>query len=48
MLDHWPDADHRTRIVLIVQGEAGRDLEARWAEALPRLYAARVSATAAA
>lgn len=48
MLDHWPDADHRTRIVLIVQGAAGQDLEARWAEALPRLYAARASATAAA
>jgi G3E family GTPase len=47
-LDRWPDSDHRTRIVLIVQRspELGSPelespdwgLEARWAEALPRLY----------
>jgi G3E family GTPase len=46
MLDRWPDADRRTRIVLIVQGEAGQGLEARWSDALPRLYA--VAATVAA
>jgi G3E family GTPase len=46
-LDRWPDADHRTRIVLIVQGLAGRELEARWADALPRLYATTLAATAA-
>jgi G3E family GTPase len=39
MMDRWPDSDHRTRIVLIVQGETGPGLEARWADALPRLYA---------
>jgi G3E family GTPase len=47
MLGRWPDADHRTRIVLIVQGSAGEGLEARWADALPRLFAP-VATTAAA
>jgi len=39
MLDRWPDSDHRTRIVLIVQGASGREWEARWVDALPRLFA---------
>jgi G3E family GTPase len=47
MLDHWPDADRRTRIVLIVQGVPGRELEARWADALPRLYVRPPATTAA-
>jgi G3E family GTPase len=47
MLGRWPDADHRTRIVLIVQGSAGQGLEARWADALPRLFAP-IATTAAA
>jgi G3E family GTPase len=47
MLDGWPDSDHRTRIVLIVQGSTGRELEARWADALPRLFAPASSPVAA-
>jgi len=47
LLDRWPDSDHRTRIVLIVQGSTGCELEARWAAALPRLYV-NAPATAAA
>jgi G3E family GTPase len=47
MLERWPDADRRTRIVLIVQGSAAHGLEARWADALPRLVAS-VTTTAAA
>jgi G3E family GTPase len=43
-LDRWPDSDHRTRIVLIVQGSSElrslrQGLEARWASALPSLVA---------
>jgi len=47
MLDRWPDSDHRTRIVLIVQGSAGQGLEARWADALPRLVAPLATTAAA-
>jgi G3E family GTPase len=47
MLDRWPDSDDRTRIVLIVHGAIDQRLEARWADALPRLYAC-AAATAAA
>ncbi len=39
LLGRWPDSDHRTRIVLIVQGSMRRELEARWAQALPNLFA---------
>jgi G3E family GTPase len=47
LLDVWPDSDRRTRIVLIVEGAEGHELEARWADALPRLFA-RAAAPAAA
>jgi G3E family GTPase len=47
MLDRWPDSDRRTRIVLIVQGADSASLQARWADALPRLYAPAPSTIAA-
>jgi G3E family GTPase len=47
ILDRWPDSDRRTRIVLIVQGADGLSLQARWADALPRLYAPAPSTIAA-
>jgi G3E family GTPase len=47
MLDRWPGSDRRTRIVLIVQGADGLLLQARWADALPRLFAPAPSTIAA-
>jgi len=46
MLDRWPDSDDRTRIVLIVHGAIDERLEARWADALPRLYGCAATAAA--
>jgi G3E family GTPase len=39
----WPDADRRSRIVLITRGLAAGVIEAEWANALPSLYAASVA-----
>jgi G3E family GTPase len=34
-LDRWPDADHRSRLVMIADPETGAAIRASWADALP-------------
>jgi G3E family GTPase len=40
----WPDADRRSRIVLITRGLAAGVIETEWANALPSLYATPIAA----